>query len=244
MCAMKNSVKISGWARRYRTALRRQVEKEPAPDMHPALKLGREALDLGLETLDMALIHDRALTSLLPPSGSVRSRRKTIGRAKRFFDETTVPIDKTHRTALKANIRLGQLTRALRRRTAESTASSRDLKKGIARREAVESALEKSGKNRVLLLKESVRLQKLLRDRKRDILLAQEGERQKDSRLLRDEIAQLLLAINFKLMTLKTAVKADTRKLKKEIAETQRLVQQSSVMLNRFAKALGGPHET
>jgi signal transduction histidine kinase len=241
MRVANNTIKIAGWAKRYRTALRKNISHDPGTDLRPALKLGGEARDLGLETLDLALIHVQALSSMIAPECPAADRKKTIGRAKRFFVETTIPLDRTHRAALKADVRVGQLTRALRRRTAESTASTRNLNQGIAKRQAAEAAVAKSGKHRIHLLEESVRLQKLLRDRKRAILLAQEAERRENSRQLRDDISQLLLAINFKLMTLKAAVKANTNKLKKEIAETQSLVQESENMLLRFTRKPSKP---
>ncbi len=235
-----HTVKIDRWSRRYRAALRHTLAHHPGPIIQPALKLGHEALDLGLETLDLALIHDRALTSMLSPGGSGVARMKSISTAKRFFDETIGPIDQTHKMAMKTGIRVGQLTQALRQRTAESLVSSLHLKQGIARRQKAEAAVVKSGKHRTDLLAESVRLRTLLRDRKRVILLALEEERRKNSRDLHDDVAQILLDINFKLLALKTAVRANTKKLKKEIAETQRLVKQSSTMLMRFELKLGG----
>ena len=78
----------------------------------------------------------------------------------------------------------------------------------------------------------------------RKILSAQEDERQKTSRQLHDEIAQTLLAINVRLLTLKKAAKANTENLKKEIAETQRLVKQSVKTIQRLAHEFGVHHET
>ena len=69
--------------------------------MKPAFELGREAVALGLEMLDLARFHEQALTAMVLPDGSSRTRRRIIGRAKIFFAEAGVPIEKTHCAALK-----------------------------------------------------------------------------------------------------------------------------------------------
>lgn len=105
------------------------------------------------------------------------------------------------------------------------SASNRSLKRGIAQRKTVEAALKQSGEHYKTLLNESLALQEHLRRLTRQILTAQEVERKQLSRGLRDEIAQTLLGINVRLLSLKKAAKGDTTNLKKEIARTQRLVQ-------------------
>jgi signal transduction histidine kinase len=117
-------------------------------------------------------------------------------------------------------------------------ASSRSLKQGIAQRKTVEEALKKSGEYNKALLEESLALQEHLRRLTHQILTAQEAERKKISHDLRDEIAQTLLGINVRLLTLKAAAKGDTANLKEEIAQTQRLVRESVQSINQFAREL------
>jgi signal transduction histidine kinase len=117
-------------------------------------------------------------------------------------------------------------------------ASQRSLKKGIAQRKSVEAAVKASGKHYQALLEESLALQKHLRHLAHRILTAQEAERKQISRDLRDEIAQTLLGINVRLLALKKAAKGNRATLKKEIANTQRLVQDSVRSINRFAREL------
>jgi signal transduction histidine kinase len=117
-------------------------------------------------------------------------------------------------------------------------ASSRSLKQGIAQRKTVEEALKKSGEYNKALLEESLALQEHLRRLTHQILTAQEVERKKISHDLRDEIAQTLLGINVRLLTLKRAVTGNRATLKKEIANTQRLVQESVQAINQFASGL------
>lgn len=117
-------------------------------------------------------------------------------------------------------------------------ASTRSLKQGIAQRKTVEKALKKSREHYKLLLEESLALGDHLRRLTHQILTAQEAERKKISRGLRDEIAQTLLGINVRLLTLKKAAKGKTASLKKEIANAQRLVQESVRSINQFAREL------
>ncbi len=166
-----------------------------------------------------------------------------IARAKAFFAETIVPIEKTHGAALEDEARVKRLTRTLDQRTTESSASTRHLEQGVARRQAVETALKKSGKHRHQLLRESRRLQQCLRAQAREMFSAQEDERHKNSRELHNEIAQILLAINLRLLTVKNSAQSNTGKLEKEIAETQGLVQKSVKTIKRLAHEFGGDHE-
>ena len=87
-------------------------------------------------------------------------------------------------------------------------------------------------------MEESLALQEHLRRLTHQILTAQEAERKKISHELRDEIAQTLLGINVRLLTLKKAAKGKTGSLKKEIANTQRLVRESVQSINQFARGL------
>jgi signal transduction histidine kinase len=221
-------------------ALRRHLKQGPRASLQPARGLGRKAMALGLETLDVARIHEAALASLEASS----SRDGFIKRAEMFFAETITPIEKTHRAALKANTHLSQLNKTLGRRTVDLAASGRRLKQGVVQRKAVEQALKKSVGHYARLVKESRRLQKHLRHLTHQILSAQEEERKKISRELHDEVAQTLLGINVRLVTLKKEATVNTKGLKKEIASTQRLVEKSAKTMSRFAREFGKHHDT
>jgi signal transduction histidine kinase len=192
-------------------------------------------MDLGLETLDVARIHEAAVASM---ETSFR-RDGIIKRAEMFFAEAVTPIEKTHRAALKANVHLHTLAWTLDRRAVELAASGCHLRRGVVQRKAAEEALKKSGKHRTDLLEQSHLMQEHLRHLTHQILLAQEDKRTKISRGLHDEIAQTLLGINVRLLTLKKEAAVNTTGLKKEIARTQLLVEQSKQTLSRFADELG-----
>jgi signal transduction histidine kinase len=232
--------KLTRLSRGYATALRKHLKQGPRASLRPARGLGRQAAAIGLETLDVARIHEAALASLEAAS----SRDGIIKRAEMFFAEAITPIEKTHRAALKANAHLNQLNRTLGRRTVDLAASNRFLKQGIAQRKAVEKALKKSAGHYARLVKESRRLQKHLRHLTHQILSAQEEERKKISRELHDEVAQTLLGINVRLLTLKKEATVNTEGLKKEIASTQRLVEKSAKTMSRFAREFGKQHDT
>jgi signal transduction histidine kinase len=117
-------------------------------------------------------------------------------------------------------------------------ASRRSLEQGIGLRKTMEKALKQSGKRDKALLKQSLVLQTQLRRLTHQILSGQEAERKKVSHELRDEIAQTLLGINVRLLTLKKAAQGNRATLKKEIASAQRLVQKSARSINKFARKL------
>jgi signal transduction histidine kinase len=222
-------------SQRYAAVLRKYLKQGPRASLRPARGLGRKAMALGLETLDLAGIHEAALASLEASS----SRGGIIKRAQIFFVEAIIPIETTHRAAQETNGNLNRLTKTLSRRSVELAASGRHLKQGIIQRKAAEEALKKSGKHRTDLLEQSRLVQGHLRHLTRQILSAQEDKRTKISRELHDEIAQTLLGINVRLVTLKKEATVNAKGLKKEIANTQRLVEKSKKTLSRFADQLG-----
>jgi signal transduction histidine kinase len=219
-------------SQRYVTALGRHLEQGPRAGFLPALHLGRRAVALGLETLDLARIHEQAVAALELAS----KKDGFIGRAQIFFTEAITPIEETHQTARKAETHLHQLTETLGRRTGELAAANGQLQRGIVRRRAVEAALKKSGERYAKLLKDSLQLQEGLRQLTHQVLAAQEDERNNISHELQDEIAQTLLGINVRLVSLKQEARSNTGRLKNEIANTQQLVAKSAQAVRRAAR--------
>ena len=161
---------------KYLTALRKHTKPGAQAGVPSAAQLGRQAVALGLETLDLARIHELALTTLASPDSPAGARKQMIKQAKAFFLKAIAPIEQTHRPARKTDAHVQQLNRTLRRRTVESSDSARHLRRGIAQRQAAEAALKKSGKQRQQLLAESGRLQKQSRRLTHKILATQENE--------------------------------------------------------------------
>ena len=193
---------------------------------------------LKLETLDMARIHEGALATLT----ASHQWDGVAQQAERFFAEAITPIEATHRAGLKSRLRLRQLRETLDRRTLDLAASRQSVKQGIARRRTVERSLKKSGEHSRKLVKESRRLQRHLQRLTHQLLLAQEEKRKRISRDLHDEIAQTLLGIHVRLLTLKKAAARDASDFKKEIVSTQRLVDKSASSMERFAREFGIHH--
>jgi signal transduction histidine kinase len=220
-------------SQRYVAALQKHLRQGTlTPPCGTARRMGREATALKLETLDVARIHEGALATLEASA----SRDGVIKRAQIFFAEAITPIEETHHAALQANIRLSRLSQTLDQRTMDLTASHRSLKQGIVQRKTVELALKKSGEHSRKLLKESCRLQRHLQHLTHRILSVQEDKRKQMSCDLHDNIAQTLLGINVRLLTLKKEAAINAHGLKKEIVNTQRLVDKSVKSIKRFAR--------
>jgi signal transduction histidine kinase len=215
----------------YQVALHEHLSQGPRANLQSARNLGSQAAALKLETLDLARIHELALAA----QAASGSSKGLIKRAKAFFAEAITPIEKTHRAALKAKARLRNLSRTLARRTLDLAASQESLKQGVIQRQTVQQSLKKSEVHSRKLLQESLRLEKQLQRLTHNLLSAQEEKRKKISRDLHDEIAQTLLGINIRLLTLKREAAISARALKMEIARTQRLVDISIRSIKRFA---------
>jgi signal transduction histidine kinase len=86
-------------------------------------------------------------------------------------------------------------------------------------------------------------MQKHLKRLAHRILSAQEDKRKRISHDLQDEIAQTLLGINARLLTVKKASGRSARSLQKEIANTQGLVDMSVKTIKRLAREFGKPHQ-
>jgi signal transduction histidine kinase len=225
-------------SQRYVTALGKHLKQGPKASLEPALGLGRQIVAIGLETLDLARIHEHALASLMPDYSS-RMRIAIARRARVFFTEANIPIEETHCVARRAKAHLGRLKEALDQRTEELASTHRQLKRGVVRRKVMEDALEKSGEHHKKCLEESLQLQKRLRQLTHRVLSAQENERRNISLELQDEIAQTLLGINVRLLSLKQEARGNTKDLKNKIASTQRLVVKSARSVRRVARKFG-----
>lgn len=231
-------LKLTELSRLYLAALIQYLSAGPGPSLESAHKLGRHAMTLGLETLDLARIHEIALVTLVLPSEAPKTRESLMGRAGMFFAEVLTPIEETHRGAREANIHLNYMITALSQRTHELAASVDELKQEIEQRTAVEESLRVSQQTSSALLKHSRLLQDELRQLSRQLLSVQEEERKRISRELHDVIAQTLTGINVRLAALKTESTVDIKDLQKKITSTQRLVEKSVDIVHRFAREL------
>ncbi|HEY5297995.1 MAG TPA: histidine kinase [Verrucomicrobiae bacterium] len=143
--------------------------------------------------------------------------------------------------ALGHRARHDRMKPSLIRRTAELAASNRQLQQGVLQRKLMADDFAQRGRHRQKSLEESLARQKRLRQWTHGVLAAQEDERKSISHELHDEIAQTLLGVQVRLLTLKTAAHGKAGNLTKEIASAQRLVVASLQSVNRFARELGAP---
>jgi signal transduction histidine kinase len=227
--------KLIGLSQRYVAALQKHLKQGPSASLQPALRLGREAVTLGLETLELARIHERALTTLQLSN----SKNGLIKRAEIFFTEANTSIVETHHAARQTKAHLNRLMATLGQRMDELAASNRQLQRGVVRRKVMEDVSEKRGRHHQKCLEESLELQKRLRQLTHQVIAAQEDERKKISCELQDEIAQTLLGINVRLLSLKQEARSNSTGLKNEIASTQRLVAKSERSVRQAGRKIG-----
>ena len=102
----------------------------------------------------------------------------------------------------------------------------------------------KNGKPQAKVLKESLLVEKKLRQLTHRVLVAQEDEREKLSHELRDEIAQTLLGLNVRLLLLKQSARNKAWGLKNEIASAQHLVVKSVTLVRRLVRELNNHRPT
>ena len=221
-------------SRLYQLALQQTLKQGAATDLESARELGRHAMSLGLETLDMARIHEIALVSLVLPTYSASTNNSLMGRAGLFFAEAITPIEETHRAAQQASADLAHLHKTLDERTLDLADASRDLLEQVTARAADESALEDSQRTTDALLKSSRDLEKHLRAITHEILSAAEVERHRMSLHLNDEIAQILLGIHIRILALKKDVAGRHSDLARKIADTQHVVEDSAKIISRL----------
>lgn len=232
--------KLIRLSQRYVTALQKHLKPGNRGGFQPAVRLGHQAVALGLETLDLARIHGQALVTLgLSKAGNGNGCSK---RAGIFFDETLAAIVQTHRAARQSKVHLSQLQATLGRRTKELAASQQQLQRGAVRQQVREDDFKKDGQAHSKSLEEALRLQSRLRQLTHRALATQEKERYQISHELQDEIAQTLLGINVRLLSLKQAAQSDSKGFRKAIASAQRLVEKSARSVRRFARKLDTLH--
>lgn len=229
---------LLNFSRRYQSALRRYLEPGRRAGLKSAQGLGGCALSAGLQTLDLARLHEQTLVLHILPGYPAGKRDVLIKQAGVFFAAAITPIEKTPGTAWEATARLIKFIETLSRRTVELAALNLKLSLGIAQHKQEQEVSKKSEQLYSELLETSSRQQEQLRELSRQLLSAQEDERKKLSRELHDVIAQTLTGINVQLAALKKEALFDTRGLDRNIARTQRLVEKSVNIVHEFAREL------
>ena len=224
-------------ARRYQAALQKHLREGAELPARLALRLGRQAATLGMEAQDLGGIHKAALTALLRPGDSSFARDRITRRARAFYSSARRSRERAgsgSKDIVPPNREDGVLTQ----RTAQLFADNLRLQRGVVQHKTAENALKKSRKHYAKLLRASEQQQSQLRRLTRRLLLAQEAERGKISHELHDGVAQTLLGINVRLLSLKKVARGNSTILRKEIASTQRVVEKSARIIDRFAREI------
>ena len=223
---------------RYQAGMRLRLGARARPSAGGAGRLGSEAMELGLEVLDLARIHGEALLALMPLDGSAYARDKAIRQASGYFLEVLAPIERRRGAEAQSVAALRNSNESLRQRTSELSAANLRLKAEVVQRAAAERSLRESELQQAAMLDESRRMQARLRHLSHQVLSAQEEERKRISRELHDVIAQTLTGINVRLAALKKEAAINTNGLDRNIARTQRLVEKSVGIVHEFAREL------
>jgi signal transduction histidine kinase len=232
---MKN--KSKPLLKRYEIALAAYLDGSAVSDLGVARKLGGSAVKIGMETLDLARLHEQVMLVLLdgkPPA----LKLSMTARGRAFFAEVMTRIEENRLGAREATAHLKTMIETLIRRTKELATSNEELKNEVNQRRQVEESLRTSETTTSQLLEKSRQMQDELRQLSRRLLTVQEEERKRISRELHDVIAQTLTGINLRLAALKAQTSANAREFHQKIAITQRLVVKSVEIVHRFARDL------
>ena len=195
-----------------------------------------EAKTLALKTQELARGRHAARRALGRPHRSPSTERM-VRRAGTSYSA----LARKPATRRKATTALNGSKALMMRRTSRLIAANLRLQRGVVQHKTTEEALTKSRRRYANLLKASHQEQEKLRHVTRRLLSNQEAERCKMSHDLRDEIAQTLLGINVRLLTLKKVARGNTTILRKEIASTQRVVKRSVESIHRLAREMNVP---
>src|SRR5882724_8622163 len=98
---------------RYLTALRSHLGEKAANNGGRAQGLGRAVIGGGLATLDLAVMHERALIALAPSHDFTNVRKGFIKRAGIFFTQALVPLEAAQHAERKTSRMLEQRNEAL-----------------------------------------------------------------------------------------------------------------------------------
>lgn len=223
---------------RYLKELRAHLGKKTAANGDRAQGMGRAALAEGLKTLDLALMHESAMTTLAPSFDFVSTLNDSIARAGFFFSQAIIPLEASQRATQEANRLLVQRNETLCLHTAALAKGNRRLEREITRRKAGEQAVLKGKEQYQTLFRESQVMQRKLRQLTRQIISAQEEERKEISRELHDQVVQTLVGISVQLSALGRSASAGVNTFKAKIAHTQHLVETSVNAVHRFSREL------
>lgn len=211
----------------YLASLQSHWKKGPLVGLEAAHAIGTEAVAMGLDTLELARLHQHTLSIASLPSWSATTRDIMTNRATLFFNTVISHVEQTHPAQLKPTLALKETQEALKQRTLQLTRSRASLRTGKAASKQVNQSLKTNQRRLIRLLKKSNQLALKLKHARHQILSATEHQRLKISLELQSEVSQTLLGINFRLHALKKQALAGTTSIATQIATNQRLILRS-----------------
>jgi len=225
-------------SQRYQRALQRYLKQDDPTKLSAARAIGVFFRASGVDTLELAKLHEDVLVTEALLKCPVKDRGKIIAMAGDFYAAVITPIEKVDSRRTEVFISRGKLIEQLSRRTVELVVSNIERRLEIIQRNKVETELrEKELRCRQLLEQEST-LRLHSRRLSHRLLTIQEDERKRISHELHDVISQTLLGINVHLAILKQEAEHDSANLEKSISRTQHLVVHSVNIVHEFARSL------
>src|SRR5271170_2023390 len=116
--------KLFNLSRRYQKALRTHLKQGRQASLASARGLGIQILAAGLQTLDLAKLHEKTLVEEVLPGRLAGQRAALIKQAAIFFAVAITPVEKTHHSTRATTAHLKKFVAALSRRTVELAASN------------------------------------------------------------------------------------------------------------------------
>lgn len=171
-------------------------------------------------------------------------RRRDTGRSEAYewqLQRITLPAGRHGVVCFFTNITERKATEATHCRIEVLAATNRKLEQEIMAHQVTQTNLSKGKLQQRQLLAHSQHIQEQLRRLSHQVLQAQETERQRISRELNDDIAQILAGINDHLATLASEPRLNVKGFQARMAHTQKLVADSVTIIQRFARDLRPP---
>ena len=219
---------LARFSKRYLIALQNYLLHPEEVFLQLAYELGRQAVAEGIGLLNLFRIHNSAAER------ACRAEPKQFAAAQTFFMEALSPFEAMQRGFRETNNKLSELNATLAKRNNELAAMNFALKQEIEERKRTEEALRQSKEHYRVLFNEARVMQENLRHLSNRVLSIQEEERRRISRELHDEVGQALTAVNVHL----TMAKKSPETAAQQIADAQKLVEQTMEAVHRFAREL------
>jgi hypothetical protein len=208
---------------RYVVGLRSYLHDESRAQSRDASRLGRQAVALDLEILEVAHLH----RSAIEVRKISRSQGDHFKLAEGFSAEATAPIVALHSAAYRNTRMMNRLKQSVRERTSALSQARSNLRHHSLKSRSAEAAVKANSNHCGNLPKDSSMERNGLLRPAREVLKAREQQRSEISHELREDIDQTLIEINARRLSLLAKAGKDSDGFFDDIVKTQRLVAES-----------------